>query len=75
MYISRTDWEKDFHSKLPITTSTQGGFDWRKYQYTEYDIYGVGLPLSPSDQCRARPAAQGIIEDYVEPFVTYGYPC
>jgi len=68
----RTDWEKDFHSKLPITTSTQVGFDWRKTRYTEYDTYGVGLPLAPPINVSAT-GAQGVIEDYVEPFVTYGY--
>ncbi len=71
VYI-RTDWQKDFHSKLPITTSTQVGFDWRKTRYTEYDTYGVGLPLAPPINVAAT-SAQGVIEDYVEPFVTYGY--
>jgi len=68
----RTDWEKDFHSKLPITTSTQVGFDWRKTRYTEFDTYGLGLPLAPPINVTAT-SAQGVIEDYVEPFVTYGY--
>ena len=68
----RTDWQKDFHSKLPITTSTQVGFDWRKTRYTEYDSYGLGLPLAPPINVGAT-GAQGVIEDYVEPFVTYGY--
>ena len=68
----RTDWEKDFHSRLPITTSTQLGYDWRKSRYTEYDTYGVGLPLTPPINVGAT-SAQGIIEDYLEPFVTYGY--
>jgi len=71
VYI-RTDWQKDFHSKLPITTSTQVGFDWRKTRYTEYDTYGLGLPLAPPINVGAT-GAQGVIEDYVEPFVTYGY--
>ena len=70
-YIT-TDWQRDFHSKLPITTSTQLGFDWRKTRYTEYDTYGVGLPLAPPINVQAT-GAQGIIYDYVEPFVTYGY--
>ncbi len=71
VYI-RTDWQKDFHSKLPITTSTQIGYDWRKTRYTEYDTYGYNLPSAPPINVGAT-ATQGIIEDYVEPFVTYGY--
>jgi TonB-dependent starch-binding outer membrane protein SusC len=68
----RTDWEKDFHSKLPITTSTQGGFDYRKTKYTEYDFYGVNLPIAPPINVLAT-GAQGVADDYVEPFVTYGF--
>jgi TonB-linked SusC/RagA family outer membrane protein len=68
----RTDFEKDFHSKLPITTSTQIGFDYRKTKYTEYDTYGLSLPLAPPINVQST-SSQGVIEDYVEPFITYGY--
>jgi TonB-dependent starch-binding outer membrane protein SusC len=68
----KTDWEKDFHSKLPITTSTQAGWDYRKTKYHEYDTYGLGLPFNPPINVSAT-GAQGVIEDYVEPFITYGY--
>ena len=37
----RTDFEKDFHIKLPITTSTQVSFDYRKTYYTQYISYGL----------------------------------
>ena len=68
----RTDFQKDFHSKLPITTSTQVGFDYRKTRYTEYDTYGLSLPLAPPINVQST-SSQGVIEDYVEPFITYGY--
>jgi TonB-dependent starch-binding outer membrane protein SusC len=68
----KTDWEKDFHSKLPITTSTQGGFDYRNTKYTEYDFYGVNLPLAPPINVLAT-GTQGVADDYVEPFITYGF--
>jgi hypothetical protein len=68
----KTDWEKDFHSKLPITTSTQAGWDYRKTKYHEYDTYGLGLPFAPPINVEAT-SAQGVIRDYVEPFITYGY--
>lgn len=77
----RTDWQKDFQSKLPITTSTQLEYDYRKTKYTELESYGLDLPLVPpinmsSTQTQyvapTNPAA-GQYGDYVEPFITYGY--
>ena len=43
----RTDFEDDFHIKLPIQTSTQVSFDYRSNKYSEYDTYGLGLSLTP----------------------------
>lgn len=80
----RTDFQNDFHINIPLQTSTQVAFDYRKNKYTEYDTYGDGLPLVPpinisqtSAQAVAPPASSGPYEgqpgDYVEPFITYGY--
>ena len=68
----RTDFEKDFHINLPIQTSTQVSFDYRKNLYKEYDSYGVGLPLSPPISIQTS-GTQAVARDYTEPFVTYGY--
>ncbi len=68
----KTDFEKDFHSKLPIQTSTQVAFDYRKNKYREYDTYGVGLPTSPPINVQAT-SSQAVALDYEEPFITYGY--
>jgi TonB-linked SusC/RagA family outer membrane protein len=68
----RTDFEKDFHIKLPIQTSTQVSFDYRNRLYKEYDTYGVGLSLSPPTNISAT-SSQSVHKDYKEPFVTYGY--
>src|ERR1700722_3782763 len=68
----RTDFQNDFHLKLPITTSTQVGFDYRKNKYNEYDTYGVGLPLVPPINITAT-QSQAVAYDFNEPFVTYGY--
>ena len=68
----RTDFEKDFHMKIPIQTSTQVSFDYRKNKYTEYDNYGVSLPLNPPINFQAT-KSQAVWFDYVEPFITYGY--
>jgi TonB-linked SusC/RagA family outer membrane protein len=43
----RTDFQKDFNSKLPITTSTQVAYDVRKQVYTYFNGRGVGLPSYP----------------------------
>ncbi|HWB24081.1 MAG TPA: SusC/RagA family TonB-linked outer membrane protein [Chitinophagaceae bacterium] len=68
----RTDFERDFHIKLPITTSTQVAFDYRKDLYKEYGTYGVGLPLEPPINITAT-SSQAVSSDYVQPFITYGY--
>jgi TonB-dependent starch-binding outer membrane protein SusC len=68
----RTDFERDFHLKIPIQTSTQVTFDYRKNKYSEYDNYGLELPSSPPINFRAT-ASQAVARDIVEPFITYGY--
>ena len=68
----RTDFQKDFHSKLPLTTSTKIGFDYRKNIYREYDTYGYTLPTVPPINIGST-AGQAVIEDYYEPKITYGY--
>jgi len=68
----RTDFRKDFHLNIPITTATLVEFDYRKRQYKEYDTYGVGMPLAPPFNI-FNTSSQAVAEDYIEPFVTYGY--
>ncbi|MES1216066.1 MAG: SusC/RagA family TonB-linked outer membrane protein [Bacteroidota bacterium] len=68
----RTDFQKDFHMKLPIQTSTQVSFDYRKNKYSEFDNYGISLPLNPPINFSAT-SSQAVYDDYVEPFITYGY--
>ncbi|HMH20654.1 MAG TPA: SusC/RagA family TonB-linked outer membrane protein [Puia sp.] len=43
----RTDFEKDFHSNLPIKTSTQFAYDYRKFDMRQYFAQGIGLPAYP----------------------------
>ena len=68
----RTDFQNDFHLKLPITTATQVGFDYRKNVYNEYDTYGVGLSTAPPINIFST-SSQSIVGDFKEPFITYGY--
>ena len=84
-----TDFQKDFHSKLPITTSTQLSYDYRKRNFNQYISYGFTLPTYPVynlNQTSSQAVASanqlfvaGITQDqskggdYRETFVTYGY--
>jgi len=70
--LFKTDFQNDFHSKLPITTATKVAFDYRNNLYTEYDNYGYSLPIAPPYTMTST-AAQVTEDDYKEPFVTYGY--
>ncbi|MBS1505334.1 MAG: SusC/RagA family TonB-linked outer membrane protein [Bacteroidetes bacterium] len=68
----RTDLKDDFGFSLPISLSTQVGFDYRKKEYREYDTYGTSLPLVPPINM-VTTKTQGVAADYKEPFITYGY--
>lgn len=67
-----TDFEKDFNLKLPIQTTTQISYDYRKNTYKEFDVWGQSLPLNPPFNFNST-QSQHILVDYIQPFVTYGY--
>jgi TonB-dependent starch-binding outer membrane protein SusC len=68
----RTDFKEDFKMSVPIETSTQVSFDYRKRKYTEVDTYANGVGLSPPFNMLAG-GSPAVANDYVEPFITYGY--
>lgn len=68
----RADFQEDFGFDLPIATSTQVSYDYRKKDYTEYDTYGLGLSLAPPFNISST-ENQAVMFDWKEPFVTYGY--
>ncbi|MCX6216073.1 SusC/RagA family TonB-linked outer membrane protein [Spirosoma sp.] len=68
----RTDFQDDFHSKLPIQTSTQISFDYRKNKSNRYDTYGLSLSTAPPYNVAAT-SSQAVAFDIVTPFITYGY--
>ncbi|WP_461146688.1 SusC/RagA family TonB-linked outer membrane protein [Spirosoma pulveris] len=68
----RTDFQDDFHSKLPIQTSTQISFDYRKNKSNRYDTYGLSLSTAPPYNVAAT-SSQAVAYDIVTPFITYGY--
>lgn len=68
----RTDFERDFHINVPIKTSTQVSFDYRKSELKEYYTYGYGLPpYEPFTNAEVKSTT--VKKDQRTPFVTYGY--
>jgi hypothetical protein len=67
-----TDFQEDFGLNLPITTSTQLSYDYRKRYYTQYATYGLGLPLLPPINVTST-TSQAVASDYTQEFITYGY--
>lgn len=68
----RTNFKDDFNIDLPIQTSTQITFDYRKNKSSEYDTYGIGLSTAPPYNI-ASTSSQAVAYDVVTPFITYGY--
>jgi TonB-dependent starch-binding outer membrane protein SusC len=68
----RTDFEKDFHIKIPIKTTTLVAYDFRKNLYNYFYAYGLGAP-SYTPWNASQSSIYKISNDYTEPAVTYGY--
>ncbi len=68
----RTDFQKDFHLNVPITTSTLLQYDYRKNNNSQFNTYGYSLP-SYSIYNFQQTKTQQVTYDYIEPFVTFGY--
>jgi len=66
----RTDFEKDFHSNLPIKTTTQIAYDYRKFDYEQYFAQGIGLPVYPPASIST--ASTKNSGDAYSTFITYG---
>jgi TonB-linked SusC/RagA family outer membrane protein len=84
----RTDFQRDFNINLPITTSTQVAYDYRKNNFSQYISYGQTLPTYPvynlnQTSSQAVPSANQLFVagfgdgsrggDYRHTFVTFGY--
>jgi TonB-dependent starch-binding outer membrane protein SusC len=68
----RTDFEKDFASKLPIRTSTQVAFDFRKNVFSEFYAYGYDAPVYfPWNASQA--GVYKVVTDSKTISATYGY--
>jgi len=70
--VIKTDFEKDFHLNVPITTSTLVGYDYRKSLDKQFNTYGLELPVYAIYNFN-QTATQAVSFDYTTPFVTYGF--
>jgi len=72
--IMKLDFEKEFNSKLPITSTTQVSYDWRRSNFHRtYSTY-TGLPVGmPIDDINGAQTASNASSEYLDEFVTYGY--
>jgi TonB-linked SusC/RagA family outer membrane protein len=69
---ARFDFEKDFKIKVPIRSSTQVAYDYRKNVYKRFGSYGYDAPTyTPWNAAQA--GVYKVFSDYVEPFITYGF--
>jgi TonB-linked SusC/RagA family outer membrane protein len=68
----RFDFEKDFHLKVPIKSTTLFAYDYRKKDYSSYATYGVDAP-SYTPYTTVNMATYYVASDYKESFLTFGY--
>lgn len=68
----RTDFKKDFHINIPLTTSTQLSYDYRKNKESDFNTQGNGLPAYAIYNM-GQTNNQQVTYDYVTPFITFGY--
>src|SRR5207248_1256785 len=67
----RTDFQQDFGMKLPIKTSTQLSYDYRKLDYTSFFSQGLNLPQYPPfiiSNAEQKVSGDGSLE-----YLTFGY--
>jgi TonB-linked SusC/RagA family outer membrane protein len=67
-----TDFENDFGLNIPIKTTTQVAFDYRKNVFKQYITWGGDAPQY-TPYTASQMVNYRIASDYTEPFVTYGY--
>jgi len=65
------DFQKDFGFKLPVTSTTLVGYDYRKNVAKVYTSTGDGLPLYAIYNMR-QTSSQQVTVDRVTPFITFG---
>ncbi|HZJ60855.1 MAG TPA: SusC/RagA family TonB-linked outer membrane protein [Chitinophagaceae bacterium] len=67
----RTDFQKDFNSSLPIKTTTQVSYDYRKLDYNSFYSQGLNLPQFPPYIISS--AEQKVSGDGSFRYITFGW--
>ncbi|MCY7422188.1 MAG: SusC/RagA family TonB-linked outer membrane protein [Chitinophagaceae bacterium] len=67
-----TDFKKDFNINIPLKTTTQLAYDYRKNDFQQLITWGIDAPFY-APYTANQMGTQRIQSDYREPFVTYGY--
>ena len=68
----RFNFKEDFGINIPLTTSTQVGWDYRKSNYSSFVSFGSDAPILTPYRAKDMINYQ-IVSDYIENFATYGY--
>lgn len=67
-----TDFKKDFKINVPLRTTTQFAYDFRKNDFQQYITWGADAPFY-TPYTASQMVSYRIQSDYREPFVTYGF--
>jgi TonB-linked SusC/RagA family outer membrane protein len=66
------DFKNDLGLNIPIKSTTQASFDWRKNDFNQYWVSSLNLPtFTPSNASQA--TSWKVQSDFKRPFITYGY--
>lgn len=67
----RFDFEKDFSINLPLQSSTQVAYDWRKNDYERVSGEGSGYSVDPPFTLST--ASSSVSTQFISKFITFGY--
>ena len=67
-----TDFKEDFKINVPLKTTTQLAYDFRKNDFQQYITWGADAPFY-RPYTASQMVSYRIQSDYREPFVTYGF--
>jgi TonB-linked SusC/RagA family outer membrane protein len=67
----KLDLDKDFHTKLPIVSTTTAAYDWRKRTFNLTANQYTGLPLYAANANQA--STKSVVGVYQDLFTTFGY--
>ena len=66
------DFKEDFNLKIPVISNTQIGYDYRKNDFNDFQVSGIGMPAY-TPFTRADANSYRVLADYTQLFTTYGY--